>query len=256
MNRILSALMIGLFVMSLLVFMGGCTTASAPAQENAAAQPLNSTEISVYGSAEVELDPDLAEIELGAETEGKTATEAAEANAAIMEKVRAALRAAGVPDTNIKTSYFGVSPRYKWDDNSYEQTIVGYTATHTLRIRSEDVKNSGRIIDAAVSAGANRVNSVQFTLKDSTMSRVRADLLKQAVGNAESDANAIAAALGHKIIGVKSVSSGSTYIPYRSYTMYDKAAMSAETVITPGQIKVSASVSAVYLSEPAGGKVA
>ncbi|MCX8205703.1 MAG: SIMPL domain-containing protein [Candidatus Micrarchaeota archaeon] len=251
MNKIMSALVVGLFVMSLLVIMGGCTTAST---QETSTPALNSTELSVYGSAEIELDPDLAEIELGVETEGKTATEAAEANAAIMERVRAALLAAGVQEANIKTSSFSVAPRYKWDEDTNEQSIVGYTATHTLHIKSENVKNSGKIIDAAVSAGANRVNSVQFTLKDSTMNKVRADLLKQAVGNAASDANAIASALGHKIIGVKSVSAGASYVPYRNYAMYDKA-MSAETMIIPGQVKVSASVSAVYLSEPAGGKV-
>jgi uncharacterized protein len=58
----------------------------------------------------------------------------------------------------------------------------------------DDVEAVGRLIDAAVNAGANRVTSLQFETRNTDAAR--ADALRQAVQNARSQAEAMAAAMG------------------------------------------------------------
>ena len=66
--------------------------------------------ISVTGEAQVQAAPDLAQIDGGVTTEAKTAREASEANNKAMAAVLPALKAAGIPETDIQTSRLSLQP--------------------------------------------------------------------------------------------------------------------------------------------------
>ena len=60
-------------------------------------------------------------------------------------------------------------------------------------------------IDTAIAAGANTVNSVDFTLSDKGLYEIKNNLIKQAIDNARANGDIAASALGLKVVGVKSV---------------------------------------------------
>ena len=68
--------------------------------------------VSVAGEAAVSVAPDLATAVAGVSSEGKTPRDAAEANGRSMAAVLGALRQAGIPDADVRTMRFGISPVY------------------------------------------------------------------------------------------------------------------------------------------------
>ena len=66
--------------------------------------------ITVSGTGEVSAPPDLAELNVGVTTQGKTAREALDANNAAMQKLMDSVKAAGIADKDMQTSNFSVSP--------------------------------------------------------------------------------------------------------------------------------------------------
>src|SRR5438477_929001 len=106
--------------------------------------------ISVTGSGTVTTVPNRATFSFGVVSNAKTATAALAANANDMRNVIAALIAAGVARNDIQTQ--GVSLSERTTDSG--DTIIGYTATNSVSATVRDLNKAGRIVDAAVAAGA------------------------------------------------------------------------------------------------------
>jgi len=105
----------------------------------------------------------------------------------------------------------------------------------------------GALIDAAIGAGANRIDSVSFTLRD--QSAPRNEAIAKAAADAVSQARALAAALGVKLKRVLRASTTSEPRPIRFMSMNVArmaAAPSEPTPISAGQITVPATVSLSY----------
>jgi uncharacterized protein YggE len=250
-NKLLLSLFVGLLFIGGIAYFAG--TANAADGDNQTTS-IPDTEINVYGTASIEMDPDLAILNLGVKTDSENANDAAQLNAQQISQIIDALKDSGISEEDISTSYYSLQPNYEWNDEYTERTLVGYTVTHTLSVKVQNPDDVGEVVDIAVTAGANEVDSIRFTLKDETIDRVRTDLIKEAVLKARNDANVVADALDHSIVGVKTMSTGDSYVPYQyNYpTVYEFKADALSTSIIPGQVSVSASVSATYLSEPTG----
>ncbi len=210
-------------------------------------EPENS--IQVTGESSLKVDPNEAEIILGVETQEVNALDSQQLNAETMEKVMNALKANGIWEKDIKTYQYSVQPIRNWrsEENYYE--IISYKTTQMIRVKTTNIDNVGKVIDAAASAGANRFQGVNFGLTDEKQAEYRNQVLKEASKNAEVKAKAIADGLGVDITGVLRASESSYYQPvYRYYDTLAKAgeAMEAETQISPGTIEVSASMSVSY----------
>ena len=80
-----------------------------------------------------------------------------------MQRVLAALKRAGVEDRDIQTSNISLNPEYRYVENQPPQ-LTGYTASNQLTIRFRDIRNSGKILDALVSQGANQINGPSLTI--------------------------------------------------------------------------------------------
>jgi uncharacterized protein len=126
-------------------------------------QPFAGTRLDVSATGEVTRVPDLAIISAGVVTRAANATSAIAANATRMERVRAALRRAGVEERDIQTSSINLNPEYRYVENQAPQ-LVGYTASNQLSIRFRDIRNAGEILDALVSVGANQINGPTLTI--------------------------------------------------------------------------------------------
>ena len=83
------------------------------------------TRLDVAATGEVTRVPDIVRINAGVVTQAPSATEAIRQNAARMERVRAALRRAGIADRDIQTSSISLQPDYRYAENQPPQ-LTGY----------------------------------------------------------------------------------------------------------------------------------
>lgn len=204
-------------------------------------EPLLPHTVHVQGVGEIEVAPDQAEISLAVETVAASAREAGEMNARSMEQVIRALVAAGVPRTDIETRNYSVFPEYDYREQEAPR-IRGYRATNQVGVETTKLDDVGRLIDTALQAGANRVEGVNFGLRDEAAARATA--LRQAVANARAAAETMAAALGVRLGEV--VYATTDAMPMRPSPVMLRAAAagdmaeSAPTPIQPGEQRITA----------------
>jgi hypothetical protein len=207
--------------------------------------------ISVSGSGTVTGSPDRVQISFAVQTQNTDVKIAQSSNALAMNNVMDALAAAGVSRDQMKTTGYTISQVSQQDSNGIlSGPATTYQVTNTLQVTLKDTNMTGQIIDTAVNAGANQVNSIQFMLSDEQAQALRSQALTKAVTNARADADAVAAALNVTITGTQEadVSQGYTPVVYSNYdttTMSAKAA-AAPTPIQSGDITVTAQVSVTY----------
>jgi hypothetical protein len=220
------------------------------------AQQENSTStertISTTGTATISVDPDLLKIQFGVETQAKTATEVIDLNNEAMNRVVDAIKKIGISDDEISTSSFSIYPVYEPINDPitgiYQGSeLVGYRVTNILMVKTGKLSMGGDIIDAAVQAGANRVDSVYFDLSPQRRASMQDQLIQDAVSNAKSKAEKALVPLGQKIIGVKMVSiSDSGYAPPPVYYMEDYA-LKSSTPIFQSEKDVTTVANVVFL---------
>ena len=198
--------------------------------------------IAMTGHGEMRVAPDMAQVTAGVSTMAPTAAQALSANSSHMKAVFATLTKLGIPERNIQTSNFFVSPQYSNGDNNTPRRLTGYQVNNDVTVRLDDVGKLGGALDALVAAGANQINGVSFSIQNSTplLEKARADAVADARARAETYAKAAGVALGP----ILSISEGGAEATPRP--MFRVAAMQAETRIAPGEQSVTADVSIVW----------
>lgn len=228
--------------LALLLVTAGCLGATPTAAESTDVAGGPSPTISVSATASVSMEPDLAVVTVAAEATADSADAARSQVAADIAAVREALTEHGLEDDAVTTMYFAIQPEYDYTGETRE--LVGYRAVHALAVETGPDR-AGAVIDAAIGAGAVRVNGVQFTLTDETRQSAREQALDVAMANAAADAGAIARAADLTLDGVRSASTGGpTVVPFDGRAVAEDAAGS--TTIESGPVTVSASVQVVY----------
>jgi len=219
--------------------------ATLSAQQTVTAVPvLAGTRLDISATGEVTRVPDLAIISAGVQTLQPTATAAIEQNAARMDRVRAALRRAGIDDKDIQTSSISLNPEYQYDQNRPPR-LTGYRASNTVNVKFRDLKRTGAILDALVAEGANTINGPNLTIDkpESALDEART----RAIANGRARAELYARALGMQVVRLLSVSESGGYAvpPPMPMVMMAERAQAADTKIDPGtqQLQVSVSMS-------------
>jgi uncharacterized protein len=234
----------------------------------------NLSTLSTSGTSTTEVRPDQLSVTLGVETNGTTAQDAVSQNANMTAQVMAAVRGLGIDENRIETSSYSVSPIYEYIQPlqpcieiyppppgcETRQEIIGYRATNTVTVTLDvpffrmvtptvpDV-NAGQVIDAAVGAGANRVDGVVFFISPNRQQEIRDTLITDAIANARQRANIAAEALQMTVSGVESATINPIDFPVFSVGLQEGAAadsISAPTQILPGQQEVSTTVNVVF----------
>ncbi|MCC2672497.1 MAG: outer membrane protein 28Kda [Armatimonadetes bacterium] len=203
--------------------------------------------ITVQGTGDSRVEPDIATVRLGitsqATTAGAVQAEVSRTAQAILE----AVVRTGLDRKQIQTSQLILHPIYapQKPENLEPPRIVAYRASNVVSIRIEQISKSGQVIDAGLKAGANELQGISFGLKDELPARERA--LREAVKEAQSKARVIAEALGVKLGPVQEVQEGGVHIvqPFMGGAMMARAA-DASTPVSPGEITVNANVTVRY----------
>jgi len=219
--------------------------ASAPASF-AADDGCDVSTLTVSGTGEATADADIVTIVLGVQTRDESAAVAVAENGRMMAETIDALKAAGVPEEEIKTSSYSIYPTRDWIDGRQSEKVifeVNNRVTFTLDLADE--MDIGAVLDAAVGAGANTVESVAFGLRDPTP--VKEEALEEAVVDAMGKALVITEAAGMALGRILSISeSGASPVPMAESRIYFAADAGAATPIVPGDVKVTATVTLTY----------
>jgi len=240
-----------------LILAFGVSLIQSENQANAEVTPFPSREkvISVTGTATASVDPDLLVIRFGVETQKLTAKDALESNSALLSSVLASIETLRISDDELSTSRFSVMPIYdSYRDEKtgrYTQDLLGYRVSNVIMVETTSLDAAGEIIDSAVSAGANRVESVYFKLSPAKNLQIKDDLIEKAVLNAKTKAENALAPLNHKIIGVKAISLSEFGMPPPifdgGFAMAESAVFKSSTPVFSSDQEVSTTANVIFL---------
>lgn len=219
---------------------------SAPAAGQTATAPLpaDATLLSVSAQAQASRAPDIATVSAGVVTQAADGNGAMRQNAELMNKVLAALKAAGVAEKDVQTSGIHLQPQYRYAENQ-PPAITGYQASNTVNVKLRDVSKMGKVLDALVASGSNQINGPSFGIDEPEplYDQARLDALKLAQARAETYAKA----LGLRVRRIVSIGEGGGAVPMPMPRM---AMMKAEafdsTPVAAGESSVSVSLDVVF----------
>jgi len=221
------------------------TVLACSAAATALAQQPPVSSIRVTGDARVTAKPDRVQIDIGVTTRAALSQDAAAQNAREVDAVLAGVRKVGGPTATLRTISYALNPNYRYHPKEGEPTIDGYTALNVVQVTLDDLGKIGAVIDAATQAGANRIQGIQFTLRD--QDAVRAQALREAATRARAEVDVLAAALGVKVLRILSVEESSPRLmPVRVYNGAASRGMAADaaapTPVEAGTLDVTADV--------------
>lgn len=209
--------------------------------------------ISVSGTSSLTVDPNEAEVYARIVTLEKTAQDSKNRNSEVSKKVTDALKKAGVKSSDIETSQFSIYPKYEYEEvveinlRKSNQVLIGYEVVNVLKVTTQDIDKAGKLIDAAVDAGANDIEGVSFGLTDEREKETKQQAMIAASNDAKEKAVALSTNLGVALLRPISISESSFYYqPFEFRGAFMEKAVAAETVINPQKLDVSASIQLVY----------
>lgn len=203
----------------------------------------SSRTITVTGRGVAEAEPDKASVVVSVVTQEWVAKTAADRNAEIMTRVRDALVASGVNANDITTTNYSIHRKESWEGG--RQSIGRYQVRNEMKIVVYNTALASDVIDTAISAGANELTSLTFTVADDTalVREARTLAVRQAQETASLLAGATGCKIGDAITIIEESDAGAI-----GMMNYAPAAMSAKIAapISSGKIEVSSTVRITY----------
>lgn len=238
-------IVIGLLVMAVMVSACGSIVPGAT-PVSAANGSSEIRTISVNGTSQVVLEPDIAFVSIGVHSEAGDAKASVASNNQQTQAVIDALVAAGVDMKDIQTINFSIYPMDRYSPSG-EVTEKIFAVDNTVYVKVRNLDGLGELLDAAVEAGANTVYGITFDLEDKQAAVAQGR--ESALENARQQAEQLAAAAGVSLGQVHSISSYSSNGP--TPIAYDgrgggAADMAASVPVTPGQLTITVDISVVY----------
>lgn len=232
------------FIASSGLFLVSLATIVAPLQaQDPASRAPERPSISVSAQGSTRITPDRATIQIGVQTRGATAAAASAENARLAQRVINAIKGLGIGAEQISTVNYSVNPEYRHIENRSPE-ITGYMVHNTVVVDVRQIEQVGRVIDAALGAGANMINSLNFYASNTEEARRVA--LAAAVEKARLDAEIIARAAGGTLGGLAQASVGAYMIPRLAGVQTargDMAIAAAPTPVEPGSELLTVQVS-------------
>lgn len=232
-----------------LLLMAGCSTSLAPgsaaATPNQDGQSMQSITVGASGTAET--SPDQAVVRVGIEVTGENASIVRERLADNASALRDALAERDVDDDQIRTSHYDIDRNHRRAHPEREEADEpAYRGVHVFEVTLSDLSKTGEVIDASVENGASRVDDVQFTLSEEKRRNLRQQALEDAMGNARSQADTLAAEGGLSVEGVHTIETNER----THFRPYEAAAAAAGgdggTSIDSGPVTVQTQVRVTY----------
>ncbi|MCX6799714.1 MAG: SIMPL domain-containing protein [Candidatus Falkowbacteria bacterium] len=167
--------------------------------------------ISISGEGEVITTPDIANIQLGLNTEKNSISEAQKENTNLMNKIIDTLKNKfQIAEKDIQTANYFMTPNYDWKDN--QRLLKSYSVSQTLNVKIRDLNKISDILQLAGEYNLNQVDSLSFTVDkpEELKQQARIKALENAKQKAENLAKIMGVKLG-KIINFSESAGGNEY---------------------------------------------
>lgn len=200
------------------------------------------------GQGEVTLRPDRATVSVMIRTVAPEPDEASSRNLAIAEAVTVAIEALDIEPDSLRSTGVRIGPNREYTPEGPRD--AGYFAQRSLRVTTNDLADVGRIIQAAVGAGATSIDGVGYSSTEEESARHEA--LARAVEKARADAAVVARAAGGRLGRVILLSTENVSIP-RPMVAYETMAVSRaadQSLPEPEDLTVTAHVQGRWTFEP------
>lgn len=206
--------------------------------------PVPAQVLEITVQEKVSAAPEIAHINAGVMTTARTAAEAMQENARRMSAVMDTLRKSGIADKDLQTAGLQLNAQYDYSSSrgGDQPRLVGYQAVNTVNILVRDIAALGKMLDAAVSSGANQINGPTFDVKDreAHLDKARA----AAVASAKTRAEIYAKAAGLKLRRVISISEQPAFggpVPMMAMRGMAMDSAAAQTPVAPGTLDIGLS---------------
>ncbi len=203
--------------------------------------------ISVNTSLTKEISPNQAEISIGIETSDVSMQKASNENKTIANNVLSAVKPLLGKDDYIKTGEYSAKPQYIYTKDN-KKVFDKYIVKNTVTVKTQNTQIVSKIIDTAISSGANNIDDLKFSATDydTTCNEALTELTKKAYAQA----NAVACSINGKITGVKSINANYN-VDDGTRPVYDMMVKSAlgsapSTPVESGKIKIYLNINASF----------
>jgi len=200
--------------------------------------------ISISGQGKVSAKPDIGQVDLSVISDAATVVAAQKDNTDKMNKITQAMKDLGIKDEDLKTTNYGIYPRYQYTKSINQ--IIGYEVSQTLTVKIRNLDKAGDILGQAATLGANQVGSLIFTFDNPES--IKSQARQQAIANAKQKADDLAKTLGVTLGKLTSFSesySGGP-IPYSNAAYGIGGGGGGTPEIQTGQNEVQVDVSLTY----------
>jgi hypothetical protein len=209
-----------------------------------AAEPPPRT-ITATATGRVAVRPDTAQVQVGVEARAPSLADATAEVSRRMTAVLERLRALGVAERDVATVTYAIdpltSPRRAEEESP---RILGYRVANVVQARIRQLEAVGRILDAAVAAGANVLRGPTFTVAEPAPVEAQARAL--AVRNAATKARQLAEAAGVTLGELVLLTEGEPHVVPRFAEARVTAAPGAPGPVEAGQLEITVTVTAHY----------
>ncbi len=227
------------------------TTVAAPAQAAEVQITTQNPVIELSVFEQIEVEPDVATISTGVQTDADTAVEALRRNSAEMERVVALIRALGIPARDIQTASINLNPRYDYNNRGDQPPrFLGYQASNQVTVKLRNLDRVGEVLDAMVEAGATNINGPHFSIEDDEAAKVqaRSNALDRGRGQAEEYAR-LAGYSGVRLLQVAEAirgSSGSMAKDEAILVSGSRMAAAPPPPVAPGVVSTGVGIALTY----------
>lgn len=203
--------------------------------------------VAVSATGTVYGPPDRASFDAGVSVLAEDVSQATAQVSGRVSSLLAALTAAGVAETDVRTLHFNIFPEQLYDDRG-QPTRLRYRVVNTVRVTVRDTEQLGTLLGESVAAGANEVSNVVYSVvdPDALERQARVQAMAAARAKAEQLARLGGAELGD-LRGVREGSAAGGGVPSPlSRTESLMAADASNVPVVGGQLEVTVSVEVVY----------
>lgn len=229
-------------VLTLAVLLAGCGIPSL----TSGASPIRT--VSVNGVGRVNIEPDLARVNIGVRSESEDVTTALDDNSDLANAIRQTLTDLGIADEDIQTSNFNIYPQQKNQPMEMEgegspQTL--FVVENTVSVIVRELDSLGEVLAAVVEEGANTIYGVTFDISDPQAAY--ADARQLAIKDAKDQAEAIVEVAGVKLGGIHTISVSDSGSPTpKSMMAMDQGMGGGSVPISSGTLAIQVTAAITY----------
>lgn len=210
--------------------------------------------ITVNGTGQATVPPDVARITLTVQNTARTVAEAQAQTTEQVNKVVAMVAKQGVADRDVRTQSYNIFPQYSYPNCSGvsvcpQPTITGYQVSQSVQVTVRDLTKVGDLLGGAGTLGVQNVVGPMFGLDDTTAgyAAARADAIAKAKAQAALLSKQLGVRLGKVVNFYETTIDENGPMPYYGRGGGEMDVKSASSPVVPtGENTYNATVGITY----------